>query len=63
MVASNGGHPQNGISKDTNYIILGNLKDVIIKGGKSSKLIKAEKLINEGKELEIINEEDFKKML
>lgn len=35
----------------------------MIKGNKSSKLGKAEKMISEGKELEIISEEDFMKML
>jgi DNA polymerase-3 subunit epsilon len=33
------------------------------KGNKSSKLEKAEKMIEEGKELEIISEGDFLKML
>lgn len=63
LVANKGGKPQNGINKETNYIILGNFDDVMIKGEKSSKLEKAEKLINEGKELEIISEEDFMKMI
>lgn len=63
MVGSKGGKPQNGINKETDYIILGDFEDVMIKGNKSSKLVKAEKMISEGKELEIISEEDFMKML
>lgn len=63
LVAKKGGKPQNGINKETNYIILGNFEDVMIKGNKSSKLEKAEKMINEGKEIEIISEEDFIKMI
>lgn len=63
LVANKGGKPQNGINKDTDYIIVGNFDDVMIKGNKSSKLIKAEKMISEGKELEIIGEKDFFKML
>jgi DNA polymerase III subunit epsilon len=35
----------------------------MIKGNKSSKLIKAEKMINEGKNIEIVSEQDFLKML
>jgi DNA polymerase-3 subunit epsilon len=35
----------------------------MIKGEKSSKLAKAEKMINEGSELEIISEEEFMKMV
>jgi DNA polymerase-3 subunit epsilon len=63
LIASKGGRPQNGLNKETDYIILGGFDDVMIKGNKSSKLEKAEKMIQEGKELEIISEEDFLKML
>ncbi|MCM3323282.1 exonuclease domain-containing protein [Cytobacillus kochii] len=63
LIANKGGIPQNGINKETNYIILGDFEEVMIKGNKSSKLEKAEKMINEGKELEIISEEDFIKMI
>lgn len=63
LVANKGGKPQNGINRETDYIIVGNFDDVMIKGSKSSKLEKAEKMISEGKELEIISEEDFQKML
>ncbi len=63
LVASKGGAPQNGINKETNFIIVGDFRNVMIKGNKSSKLVKAEKMISEGKELEIISEEDFLKML
>lgn len=63
LVAGRGGKPQTAINKETNYIIIGNFDDVMIKGTKSSKLIKAEKLISDGKDLEIISEEDFLKML
>jgi DNA polymerase III subunit epsilon len=50
-------------NKETNYMILNNFEDVMIKGNKSTKLQKAEKMISEGIELEIISEEDFLKML
>lgn len=63
LVANNGGIPQNNVTKDTDYIILGNFEEIMIKGNKSSKLLKAEKIISEGKELEIISEEEFLKML
>ncbi|MDQ0414716.1 DNA polymerase-3 subunit epsilon [Mesobacillus stamsii] len=35
----------------------------MIKGNKSSKLIKAEKMIYEGINIEIVSEQDFLKML
>jgi DNA polymerase III subunit epsilon len=63
LVADKGGNPQNGINKETDYIIIGNFDDIMIKGNKSSKLEKAEKMISEGKELEFVSEEDFMKML
>jgi DNA polymerase III subunit epsilon len=63
LVAGRGGMPQNNVTKETNYIILGGFDDVMIKGNKSTKLKKAEKLITEGQDLEIISEEDFLKML
>ncbi|NLP50248.1 exonuclease domain-containing protein [Bacillus sp. RO1] len=63
LVGKKGGTPQNGINKQTDYIVLGDFEDVMIKGNKSSKLIKAEKMINEGKNIEIVSEQDFLKML
>lgn len=62
LVANKGGRPQNGINKETNYIVIGDFDDVMIKGNKSTKLLKAEKMISEGKDLEIISEEDFIRM-
>lgn len=61
MAAGCGGQPQNSVTAKTNYIILGNYEDVMIKGKKSSKIMKAEKLINDGKKVELISEEDFLK--
>ncbi|WP_416826217.1 exonuclease domain-containing protein [Ectobacillus polymachus] len=63
LLASKGGTPQNGLNKETNFIVVGDFRDVMIEGNKSTKLLKAEKMINEGKELEIISELDFLKML
>lgn len=63
LIGSKGGTPQNGITKQTDFIILGDFEDVMIKGNKSTKLLKAEKMINEGKAIEIVSEEDFLKML
>jgi DNA polymerase III subunit epsilon len=63
LIAHKGGIPQNNITKETDYIVLGDFHNAMIKGNKSTKLQKAEKMISEGKELEIISEEDFMKML
>lgn len=60
IVADIGGIPGDGVTKKTNYLILGN-NDYCksIKGGKSSKQKKAEKLILEGADLQIIPESVF----
>lgn len=56
LVAGKGAIPQNSLNKETDFIILGDFETVMIKGNKSSKLKKAEKMIEQGKELEIISE-------
>lgn len=63
LAANKGGKPQNSINKGTNYIVFGDFENAMIKGAKSSKLQKAEKMISEGKELQIISEADFRKMV
>lgn len=63
LLAARGGIPQNNITSTTNYILLGDFKEAMIKGNKSSKLKKAETMIQEGKNLKIISEEDFMRML
>jgi DNA polymerase-3 subunit epsilon len=64
IVADIGGIPGDGVTKKTNYLILGN-NDYCksIKGGKSSKQKKAEKLILEGADLQIIPESVFIDMI
>lgn len=64
LVADIGGICGDGVTKKTNYLILGN-NDYCksIKDGKSSKQKKAEKLILEGADLKIISESVFLDML
>ena len=60
IVADLGGIPGDSVTKKTNYLILGN-NDYCktIKDGKSSKQKKAEKMIIEGVDLQIISEQVF----
>lgn len=60
LVVNIGGKCENNITKRSNYLILGN-NDYCkaIKDGKSSKQKKAEKLILEGQDLQIIPEDTF----
>lgn len=64
IVADLGGIPADSVTKKTNFLILGN-NDYCktIKDGKSSKQKKAEKLILEGSDLQIITEQVFYDML
>ncbi|MBU9721960.1 MULTISPECIES: exonuclease domain-containing protein [Bacillaceae] len=59
FVANKGAFPQNGINKETDIIVLGDFDNVMIKGNKSTKLKKAEKMIEDGHQIEIISEEEF----
>jgi len=63
LVAERGGNPQKSVTKVTNYIVMGEFENTMLNGNKSSKLIKAETLISNGAELEVISEEEFLKML
>lgn len=60
LIADLGGIPGDGVTKKTNYLILGN-NDYCktIKDGKSSKQKKAEKMILEGADLQIVPEAVF----
>ncbi len=64
FIANIGGVPADGVTKKTNLLILGN-NDYCktIKNGKSSKQKKAEKLILDGADLQVIPEQVFYDML
>ncbi len=60
MIVDLGGHCEDNVTRKTNYLILGNNDyNPILRGKKSSKLIKAEALKLEGKDIEIISENVF----
>lgn len=61
-VVNSGGQCTNNITKKTRYLIVGD-PDFRVKGGKSSKMKKAEQLIKEGLGIEILNEEEFLRLL
>lgn len=55
-----GGYCEDNVTKITNYLILGNNDyNPILRGKKSSKLLKAEKYKLEGKDIEIISKNMF----
>ena len=64
LVKNVGGDCSDGVTKNINYLVLGNLDySANIKGDKSSKLIKAEKYILEGLDIEILSEKIFFDMI
>lgn len=59
-----GGHCANSVTKSTNFLVVGDTDFAKLKGAsKSSKLRKAESLIQEGRDLEIVRESEFLTML
>ena len=64
IVTDIGGHCENGITKRTNFLIMGNFDYCHnITGKKSSKMKKAEDLILKGQDLKIINENVFEDLV
>ncbi|OPZ94456.1 MAG: DNA polymerase III PolC-type [Firmicutes bacterium ADurb.Bin419] len=64
IVANNGGINGDNVTKKTNLLVLGNGDySCILKDGKSSKHKKAEQLISQGADLQIISEDVFFDML
>jgi DNA polymerase-3 subunit epsilon len=64
IVADYGGLVQDNVTKDTNYLIVGSFEySRNIKGGKSSKLKRAESLILKGNDLTILSENVFYDMI
>lgn len=63
-VVNMGGFVGDSITKDTDFLVMG-IQDYtkLADGKESSKTKKAKRLINEGKDIQIIDEEDFLKML
>lgn len=64
LVVNLGGKVNNGINKDTNFLVIGEIDfSKTVNGEKSSKIIKAEKLKLKGEDIEIISENVFYDML
>lgn len=60
IIVDLGGHVEDNVTQKTNYLILGNNDyNPILRGKKSSKLIKAKNLKLEGKDIQIISENVF----
>lgn len=58
-VADVGGINNDNVTRKTDYLIVGDYRNVNLKDGKSTKIKKAEELILQGNDILVISEEDF----
>ena len=58
-----GGIPQENVTKETDYLVVGHYRKNSIIGGKSNKRILAEHYIKQGCSIKIIEEDQFLPML
>lgn len=64
MVALTGGIPEKNVTKNTNILVVGEQDwRVVGKSGLSTKMKKAQSLLENGQNIEIMTEDDFIKML
>lgn len=64
LVKNLGGEPQDGVTKETNYLVLGDISySKNVKGNVTAKQKKAEKLKLEGQDIDVISENVFYDML
>ena len=63
QIRSRGGIPQENVTKETDYLVVGHYRKNTIIGGKSNKRILAERYIRQGCSIKIIKEDQFLPML
>lgn len=63
LISDLGGIPQENVTKETDYLVVGHYRKNTIIGGKSNKRILAERYIGQGCGIEIIMEDQFLPML
>lgn len=62
-IRSRGGIPQENVTKETDYLVVGYYRKNTLKREKSNKRLLAERYKNHGKDIKIIKEEEFLRML
>lgn len=64
LFANVGGKPEKGVTKKTNFLVMGD-QDLRVVGetGKSSKIKKAEQYLKDGQDIQFLSEEDFLRMI
>lgn len=63
LIRSWGGIPQENVTKEIDYLVVGHYRKNTIIGGKSNKRVLAERYIRQGCSIRIIREDQFLQML
>ena len=63
LIRSRGGIPQENVTKEIDYLVVGHYRKNTIIGGKSNKRVLAERYIRQGCSIRIIREDQFLQML
>lgn len=59
QIICRGGIPQNTVTKETDYLVIGYYRDGVLSGEKSNKQVRAEKYMKEGKKIKVITGDEF----
>ena len=63
LIRGHGGIPQENVTKETDYLVVGYYRKNTLKCGKSNKRILAERYIGQGLRIKIIREDEFLRMV
>ena len=63
LIRGHGGIPQENVTKETDYLVVGYYRKNTLKCGKSNKRILAERYIGQGLKIRIVKEDEFLGML
>lgn len=63
LIRDHGGIPQENVTKETDYLVVGYYRKNTLKSGKSNKRILAERYISQERKIKIIREDEFLRML
>lgn len=63
LIRDSGGIPQENVTKDTDYLVVGYYRKNALRSEKSNKRLLAEKYIGQGQKIKIIKEEAFLRMV
>ena len=63
MIRDYGGIPQENVTKETDYLVVGYYRKNTLKSEKSNKRFLAERYISQGRKIRIIKEDEFLQMI